>query len=151
MKKSLLVVAILCSNTCYTQQPPANQQQEQPDYGPMILRDFLSIVPGLFVMAAGNKSGDPQLAAAGLNQVANGISGFINALQLQIATRKPEGLRNLMATLNNKELLAAYLDEELESENGVRSIHSWEKSLKSSSEQTISDTSCSSIVMEAKP
>jgi hypothetical protein len=130
--QSLLLVVF--SVSCFAEQIPAQKapsaatKEEDLDYGPVILKNFLGIIPGLFAFAVGRKDDNPELASAALNQVVQGASQFFGALQLVVRS-KPGALKNLIATIENKELLMEYLDNELESEECVRSIRSWKGSL----------------------
>jgi hypothetical protein len=133
--KPLSLVLVVCSFCSAAQQVPLQNQaqsqsqaqvrkEEDVDYGPVILGSFLSIIPGIFAFAAGRKDqNNPELAAAGLNQVMKGASQFFGALQL-ISRSKPGAFKSLMETIEDKELLMAYLDKELESEECVRSFRS---------------------------
>jgi|GEM_PF-2985509 len=140
--KPLSLLLVVCSFTCYADQQPqapkVTKQEEDVDHGPEILKGFLGIIPGLFAAAVGSKDGNSELQATGRAQVAQGVTQFLGALQLLI--RKPGALKEFMTTLEDKDLFMAYIDQELESEECVRSFRSWKKSLDDTTKEQAHDT-----------
>ncbi len=132
--KVMSLFLVICSVSCFAEQVPAQKpsptatKEEDIDYGPVILKNFLGIIPGLFAFAAGRKDDNPELASAGLTQVVQGASQFFSALQL-IVRSKSGALKDLIATMKDKELLMEFLDKELESEECTQAIRSWKQSL----------------------
>ena len=140
-----LVACSFCSasqqpmgNDQHPQSPQVTKQEEGADHGTEILKGFLGIIPGLFAAAVGSKDGNAELQAAGRAQVVQGVTQFLGALQLLI--RKPGGLKGLMTTLEDKDLLMAYIDQELESEECVRSFRSWKRDSHDAAQELTHDT-----------
>ena len=103
--------------------------QEEPDYGPQILGNFLKVIPGLLTMASGQKSDNPELAAAGFEQFAKGFSGFLGALE-KVIQRKPGALNKLREPIILQEdFFTEALEEELASPEGQQALRSWKRSM----------------------
>lgn len=135
MKLVVVASLVLLTFPCLAhQQAPSEsispvKMQEEPDYGPQILGNFLKVIPGLITMASGQKSDNPELAAMGFEQFAKGFSGFLGALE-KIIQRKPSALKKLRETIILQEnFFTEALEEELASSEGQQAVRSWKSSL----------------------
>ena len=103
--------------------------QDDPDYGPQILGNFLKVIPGILTMASGQKSNNPELAAIGFEQFVKGFSGFLGSLE-KVIQRKPCALKNLRKSIVSQEIFfTEILEKELASPEGKEALRSWNKSM----------------------
>ena len=124
-------LTVLLIFSCHAAQQPIQptQPQEEPDYGPEILANFLKVIPGLLTMASGQKSENPEVAAAGFRQFAQGFSGFLGSLE-KVINRKPRTFKKLQKTIIlHESFFYKELEKELATEEGQQALRSWKRSL----------------------